>query len=98
MQAINHIIAVTWLPAFFQSDKQVDASIYSKGLTYNNIRKTIWCSNNEKKFIYHTSSIRPGPSKISPLPLISHPFQGKKVNKPALSIKPHLPPFIILDQ
>ena len=33
MQAINHIIAVTWLPAFSHNDKQVYASIYSKRLT-----------------------------------------------------------------
>ena len=51
----------------------------------------------KNKFIYYTSSIRPGPSQISPLPLISTLFQGKRVNKPALSIKPPSPPSIILD-
>ena len=92
MQAVSHIIAVTWLPAFSHNDKQVYASFYSKGLTIS-LGKTIWCNNNKNKFIYHTSSIRPGPSKISPLPLISPSFQGKKVNKPALSIKPRLHSF-----
>ena len=47
-------------------------------LVPGNHRATV---SNIIKLNYRKSSIKP-PSQIIPLPLISPPFQGKKVNKP----------------
>ena len=74
---------------------------HQNGFTNSQNSGPILSLGDVNQHIYYKYNVYPllsPPSQISPLPLISAPppFQGKKVNKPPVSIKPPSPPLIIL--